>query len=352
MVIWAVVQSHISNRPKGQPDVPAYLIQGLDPADIGSIILGTGEDAVTLKRHQGGFMITNKDNYPAVTSEINELITSCLDIRTIELYTDDKANHEALGVTEEEAQKIVKFLKPDSSLLTGIVMGKSKEQGQGSFVRLVSSDKVYVTLQPPWISDQVMNYIDQELISVNRDDIESVTVSCPNEVYTLKRNKEDDSIILENLPEDKKLKDNAPEQAFTALTNLRFNDVKKTPTAEKDLSFDRQFVCRLKDSTVYTIKIAREDDKSYITCDAEFTDKTPVMKEQAVESEEQLKKKEAKLLAQDKAEEFSARHQGWIYEIAEWKAKNLTKRLSELLEDKESFEETAQVNEPNSVNEK
>jgi hypothetical protein len=51
------------------------------------------------------------------------------------------------------------------------------------------------------------------------------------------------------------------------------------------------------------------------------------------ESEEELKVKEAKLLADDNAKEFTAKHQGWVYEIAEYKAKNLTKALSDLLED-------------------
>jgi len=43
MVIWAVVQSRVSNRPKVGTDRPAYLIQGLDPADIDSIVLGTAK---------------------------------------------------------------------------------------------------------------------------------------------------------------------------------------------------------------------------------------------------------------------------------------------------------------------
>ncbi len=65
----------------------------------------------------------------------------------------------------------------------------------------------------------------------------------------------------------------------------------------------------------------------------EFTDKAPVTKEQGVvEPEEELKKKEAKLLAQEKVQEMSTRYKSWIYEIAENDAKNLTKPLSKLFE--------------------
>jgi len=349
MVIWAVVQSHISSRPRAELDTPTYLIQGLDPADIGSIVLGTGENAVTLTRRGGHFVVVNKDNYSAVASKINELITSCLDIRTKELYTDDAANHKDLGVTEEDAHNIVKFLKPDSKFLTGVVIGKTKEQGQGTYVRLVSSDKVYVALESPWIKNRAIDYIDQELTSVNREDIELVTVSYPGGQYSLKAKAEGEDIVLENLPPGKKLKGSDAKRIFTTLTNLRFDDVKKEPTENGRLKFERRFVCRLKDSTVYTVKIAQNDGKTYVTCEADFTDKTPVTKEKEVESEEELKKKEAKLLARDRARDFSVRHRGWVYEIAEYKAKDLTRELSDLIEDEEKPEETEQVSDPNMI---
>jgi hypothetical protein len=105
-------------------------------------------------------------------------------------------------------------------------------------------------------------------------------------------------------------------------------------------------MCRLKDSTVYALRIAQKEDKTYVSCVAEFTDKTPVEKASVnqggeVESEEELKKKEAKLLARDNATKFTAKHQGSVYEIADWKAKNLMKELADLIEDEEKTEENA-----------
>lgn len=339
MVIWAVVQSHISHKPKIAPGKPAYLIQGLNPADIGSIVLGAGEDEVTLKRQSGRFVVVNKDNYPAQNKQINDLITKCLDIQTSQFVTDNPENHEALGVTEKDARNVVKFYQPDSSLLAGVIIGKSKEQGQSSYVRLVTSNEVYLALQVPWISSEVMSYMDQKLIEANRDDIESITVASADGKYILKRKENSEDLLLESIPAGKKLKDSDSKSVFNALTDLRFTDVKKKSTASGELTFDRQYVCRLKDSTVYTVSIAQKDEKTYITCQAEFTDTTPVTIKKEGESEEELKKKEAKLLARDKAKEFTAKHQDWIYEIADWKAKNLTKKLSDLLEDEKKPEE-------------
>ncbi len=353
MVLWAVVQSQVSNRPKAEPDRPVYLIQGLDPADIGSIVLGAGDAAVALKREKGSFVVVNKDNYPAKTSEINNLITKCLEIQTSEFVTDNPANHEDLEVTEQKARSVVKFMtpEPNSSALAGVVVGKTEELGQGTYVRLLSSnsalsDRVYVAPSVPWFGGGAMNYIEQELISAKREDIESVTVSSANGTYTLKTKEDSEDIVLENLPAGKKLKNSDARSVFTALASLRCDDVKKK---SGELTFDGQFICRLKDSTVYTLQIAQKDDKTYVTCEAEFTDKTAITKGSDVESEEELKEKEAKLLARDRATEFANTHQGWVYEVAEWKAKNLTRELSDLIEDEEKPKDADKPEDPNTV---
>jgi len=332
MVIWAVAQSHVSNRPSMETEGPSFLLQGLDPAGIGSIVLGSGEDTVTLKRQQGDFAVVNKDNYPAKIGEINNLLTKCQEIQRTQFVTDNPANHEDLGVTEENANATIKFFKADSSLLTGIIGGKTKELGQGTYVRLASSDAVYVAPTMPYIADTAISYIEQELISVKRDDIVSVTVSSASEQYTLKKMEDGKEVILENVPAGKKYKSSDGDSVFTALTSLRFDDVMKKPD---DLTFDKEYICTLKDSTVYALKIAQKDEKTYVTCEADYTDKTPVVKDSNVEPEEELKKKEAKLLAQEGVIKFTTKHKVWVYEIAEWKAKNLIKELSDLIEDEE-----------------
>ena len=332
MIAWAVVQSCISNKPSTGLNALTYLIQGLDPSDIDSIILGTGDDATTLKRNGEQFLIVNKDNYPAVTSEISNLITACLGIRISELYTDSPANHKNLGVTEQEAKQVVKFLKPDSSLLAGVIVGRYNERG--GYVRMVPGNNVYHALESPGIKGQALDYIYRVLFSLNRCDIEGVVISSPDETYTLKP-KEGPGVVLIDIPAGRKLKEDDSEKVFSVLTDIRFDDVKKGPLADEELAFVRKFECKLKDSTLYTIEIARKEDKTFLKCQAEFTDKTPVTKEPGIESEEELKIKESKLFAQENAINFSARHEGWVYEIPEYKAKELVKGVQELLEDEQ-----------------
>ena len=347
MVAWAVVQSRISTGRRAQVSGPAYLIQGLDPAAIDSIIVGAGKESVTLKREGANFVVVSRDNYPAEAKQINDLITKCLDIKTSELYTDDPKNHEDLEVTEQKARTVIKFLKPDASLLAGVIIGKTGESGQSGYVRLASSDKVYLASNVPSFRTRALDYIEQELTAVKREDIQSVQVTSPAGKYVLKADPNADSATLDNLPAGKKLKAGDAKSVLTALTSLTVNDVRKQSDETAKWSFDRQYICALKDSTVYTLKVAKKDDKWYASCQAEFTDKTPVtINRNEVEPEEQLKKKEAKLLSQEKAQKFVLKHAGWVYEIADWKAKYLTKELADLLEEEKKEPEKKEQTEP------
>ena len=85
------------------------LIQGLDVGVIGSIEVISEGAQLTLNRDGGLFVVAERDNYPVQSIRINDLIISCLDIRSIELITSDKTNHADLGVDADGAMWTIKF---------------------------------------------------------------------------------------------------------------------------------------------------------------------------------------------------------------------------------------------------
>jgi hypothetical protein len=335
MVILAVAIQKISSRPYVPAKTGGYLIQGLDPDQIASITVGRGSEQVILNRLGNNFVVASRDNYPALVSEINKLITTCVDIKTSEMYTDNPANHKELGVTEEDARHLVKFFKADATLLTGVVIGNPRGKGQdGGYVRRIDDNRVYTTAaQIPWINNRATDFVERQLTDIKREDIELVTVEGPNETYMLKPGDDDKTVILENMPEGRKIKNEVANDIFTALSYMMFDDV-NTESSKQELKFGWKYVCRLKDSTLYTFRLAKDGNDWFTKCDAELMDKTPiVITEGQDEPQEELKKKEAKLKARDTAKDFSKRHNGWVYQIPVYKAENMTKPLAELLED-------------------
>jgi hypothetical protein len=330
-VVLAVYVSQQASRTKHISTGPGYLIQGLDPAEVSKIVIGKDANTFTLIRGQNGFTVENKNNYPAGSKTINNLFSSIMDIRTVEVYTEDKANYKDLGATEQDAQAVVKFLDANSQVITGVIIGKDCPSGGTYYGRLVNDNKVYVMDNVPWPGSSPLEYIDKQLIAVNKANIASVTVTSPAGTYTLLPEANGTEVSIKDLPAGKEERKEECDMVFSALTDLIFDDV-NAAAKMPDLKFDREYACLLKDSTLFLIEIAQKDSKTFVKFNADFTDKTQVKKEEGVESQEELKKKEAKLLAKEKVRKFQDVTSGWIYQIPAVKADSMTKKLYDIIE--------------------
>nr|MBP8913007.1 DUF4340 domain-containing protein [Phycisphaerae bacterium] len=216
-------------------------------------------------------------------------------------------------------------------------------EDQGTYVREASSNDVYLTNDSPWIRTRPLDYVNQEIASIKREDVNMVTVTSPKGSYVLRAEKSGgDGVLMDNVPVDKKLKETDARSVFTALQGLRFDDV-NTPTQVDGLTFDHKYVVRMDNSTEYTLELAKKGEKTYLKARAAYTSPAKVAIDPSKQdSPEELKKKEAILMAQEAAQRFTLRHRNWVYEIPQWKAKYLLMSQADLLEDKEK---TAEVKE-------
>ena len=336
MVAAAIMQHQMSRNVHTADFSNSALIEGLDIESVNAIRI-TSENAsqtVHLSRGNGSFVVSDKDDYPADVSKINNVINQCLDVRTVEKITSNPANHADLKVTEATARCLISFLDIEEKPIVTFVFSEPDPETNSANARLLSSDDVYATQSAPWFKTKAIDYIDTELLSVQRDTISSVAVKTADSNYILSLPQGSDEIKLEKMPDGKQSKNTVYQTVFNALSSLRFEDVSGFSNAPQDLSFDDTYICKLYDLTVYKLSLAKKDDKAYVKISAGFLDKTPVEKTMGqVESDEELRKKEDKLLAIDVVKEFNAAHRDWIYQIPSSKAADLTKPLSELIED-------------------
>ena len=217
LVIFTWVLSSMTGRSVKKGKLNAPLLQGLNTRDIAGITLSEGKETTKLQSKGNEFVLTNKDNYPVLISKVNNLIASCLDIKTAELVTENPANHADLEVTEDttdqtkpHTKNIVKFLDANGKLITGLVVGKRDYETGGAYVRLISdepkvSNRVYLTLNAPWLQMSPMSYIEKKLFMVKKEDIASVTVTGPKGSYNITSD-EAGKITLKDIPEGKKAK--------------------------------------------------------------------------------------------------------------------------------------------------
>jgi len=333
MAGWAILQNRISQNVNTADFSSSALIEGLQIEAVAGVTITSekGEKTTTLNRKGGVFVVADKDDYPADAAKINTLINSCLDIRTHEKVTDNPDNHADLEVTDQTARYRVAFIDSEGKEIVGMFISKNNETG-GAFARLLSGNEVYSIQSPPWIPTGVMDYVDAQLLKIPQDQLSSVAVRMGQDSYVLTASEDGSKIELQNMPAGKQYKGTDYKSVFGALSSLRFSDVVHAENVPQELQFDSAYTCKLKDKTVYKLALAKKDEKTYAKVSADYLDRSQVEVSKA-DSEEQLKEKEAKLMAMDAVNQFNQKHGGWVYQIAAPNAGNLMKPLSELLED-------------------
>jgi hypothetical protein len=322
------------------------LIQGMAPEKIASILIRKGDNTVTLVRRDEGFQVKEKGYYPAQLKKINDLVIKCMDIRCAAKVTEDAEAYAKLGVAEpgkageDGADPVsVTFLDAQGKSLIGFVKGDYMESGSGVYVRLTDGKTVYGTEDYLTIPTAPTDFIDSQLIQLDKKDIQRVSVRIGEDAYAIAR-KDKDTVELENIPEGRKAKGTDYESVFSALTSLSFNDV--LPASEKKLEWDGTYRCALENKVTYTVQTVKDGEKYYARVSAVGppVESVTITKD---ESDEELKKKEALLTAADTARSFAKKHSGWIYELSSWNAGKLRKPLGDLVEDIEKAEEPKEV---------
>ncbi len=354
MVVVAVATSKLASVQTVTVAAESPLIQGFNPEKIAKISVASGEDKVTLVRHGQGFAIAERDNYSADMKKVNNLIKNVLDIKVAgEVLTEDEKLYSELLVTDDSAERAVTFYDSEDKVITGVIVGKSLDSGSTA-VRLVGGNKVSTTSDSTWFNASARDYMDTKLLDVAKEDVRKVAVKYDGGSYEMASEPGSNEVkFLTAIPEGKKLKEDEYVKVFNALAGLNFSDVNGIGKVE-DVKFDTTYVAELDDSTVYTVEVGQKESGQdyYLKVSSKFTDMSQIEISQD-ESEEELKKKEKKLLARDNSAKFNALHKGWVYKVASYKGGNFDKTLEDLIEDAPEPEpeiETADVNDVNSVN--
>jgi len=315
-----------------------HLLKGLDPARIARIVVKKGEDVVTLTATEGGFVVVEKSGYPAAMKVVNELFYKCTMIRCRERATASPENHAGLGVVEgaEEAVSVT-FLDAANKPIVGLLRGKGAEGG-GSYVRRTSGkdpDTVYVSTEYIDIRTGPTDYLETKLVDIAREEIVSVRVEVGGKSYEISRGAGDagdagSARVLRAGPAGRRAKAGEIERVFGALAGLWLADLEREAAA--GLTWEADYACRMKTGLVYTARLARRGEDDFLALAATPPSLVGVQIT-GDESEEELKEKDALIKARSRAQRFSQRHQGWVYKVSNWDARDLRRPLAELLED-------------------
>lgn len=181
---------------------PSPLVEGLDPAAIARIEVGSTGEKLALRRDGETWAIASAGNYPADGAKVRDLLDKIksASVRS-PVVTSDKY-HESLEVTEEKAQARIRLYRADSEKpVADLLLGKTTTGG--AHVRLAGDDEVFdVSDLSPWsLRPETSSWMQRTIVDVPPESVRRISVSNANGSFELERFEDEWQVVA---PEEQK----------------------------------------------------------------------------------------------------------------------------------------------------
>jgi hypothetical protein len=303
--------------------LPGFAAHVHEAARIQIVSKKNGTFDVAFKPNKG-WVLPQKNDYPASFEEVNKTLVSLAALETIEPKTSraDWLHYIGLDDPAHGGDGVAITVSDDrGKVLASIVMGKTADIGDtsgatGLFVRKPGDAQSWlVRAQYVPQSDQT-DWIDKNILDIDRTRIQSATVDLPDgKSFELRREKRTDSAFtLAAIPPGREMGDaSSADGLATAITGLSFDDIK--PEKDVDFSNPTKVVTRTFDGLVVTTAIVHTGSEYW----AEFAAMAAVNAPDIG--------KQARII--------NARVTGWAYKLPDYKGAQFVTPLENLLKPKD-----------------
>jgi len=310
-------------------------------------------DAITVQNHDGMFtvqrnadgswVVPTKYDYPANFSAVKKVVVGIADMKTVEAKTDDPKLFGDLGLldpTADGAKSTLVTLKSDGKAVASILFGERKyAPGATSsriYVRKPGGGRAWRVDDAPDVDADVKKWMVTDTVALSRERVKDVEVSGPNRpTLTVYRDSKDEkNFKVRDMPKGVKLEHpSAPNAVAGALSFISFDDVK--PAGDVDFSKAEKDRFRTFDGLQVTSYVVKSGMDNWLKLEAEALPgaTAPEASDTADKSAKDAEAKKAKkpdIPAEAKA--INARVSAWAYKVPDYKASDLTKRITDLLE--------------------
>ncbi len=305
------------------------LLPNLDPDKVAAIVVRQGERTATLRRQGERYAVAEVHGYRARNDAVNRVLRDLLELG-LEQEVGSGAELAAELELEPVTDSTVEVTLDDQvgKRMVGLRVGKGIEDGAGRYVRLLGDEKapIYLTSGAVSISSDPETYLDQEIVSVERDRVQRV--EGPD--FVLERADGGD-LALAGVPAGRKEKTSETGGLESLLGNLRFERVLVADDAEvRDLEFRDALRFDLDDGSGYVLSVAEAGERTFVRVAGFHTvSQVAITRDEA---EEELARKAEVLSRADEIQEFNDYHGSWVYETSEWTGGKLRLRKRDLLE--------------------
>ena len=330
--------------------------------EVDSIVLREANDetVATLNRTEAGWVVAERDNYPADTTKIRAALTALADARIVEAKTANPELHERLGlsdVSSADARGVSVTLEPVDPSAPPVILGDS-EGTSYRYVRRAGEDQTYLIDADPEISTDTAEWLVPDILDVSGDRIERIVIEHADgeRVEMFKSEVGQSNYEVADVPAGRELQyPGVANVTGNALRNLRLEDVAARGATAPDPEVVTEFTTF--DGLIVRAEGLRIDDEGWLAFaarpdtelgDASETTAAPETddRDAADDAGAQGTPDDAAAQPEDtsgdavdvatEAEQINDRVAGWRYRIPSYQYSQIARRMDDLLRAEDS----------------
>lgn len=297
------------------------LLESLDDIERVELVRRGEEPVATLERTASGWVVLERDGYPADLRKIRHALLTLAETQILEAKTADAGLHDRLGVeaiTADTAGGIAVRLIGSATPIEFIVGDAAGEYRR--YVRRQNEDQSYLINRDPELGTTVTDWLDTAIVDIDGARVQQVTVSRPDgETLVVSKDVRGQSnFTVVNLPEERELLYAAIANVMgNVLAGLALDDVEHLTDATEEVIVTE---FRTFDGLVITAQSSERDEGTWVSFAATIDQTLPP---ESVET---------RAAAEAEAAEINGRVQGWRYKIPAYKFEQLTREMTDLLQ--------------------
>ena len=332
--------------------------------DITYIKIQTNKDTLTLTKDQDLWTVKENDNYPAAINKVRELVLGVGNLERVEPKTKKPDNYARIGlqdITEEGATSTqITMIAGSDKKMADLIIGNSKpakgdETQKSYYIRTIDDPQSWLAngkLPEKW---EPKDWLDIDIIELKRERIQQVKVSHQDGelVYIHRDNPNVRDFTLDSLQAGEQV--TAPYEVnniATTFTKMTFDDVVSAANAGISDKAVYSAVLTTFDGLEITFEPFAKDDKHFAKYGARFNEEAAKSYQEKLATQETSTatpepmptdphaaaastKKEVELKSADEVKQevalFNKRWQNWMYQLPEFRIKNIGKKKADLL---------------------
>ena len=341
--------------------------------DVATISLKKGKDTTTLRKVNGEWTIEEKSGYPATFENVKQLAVNLAALEKFEAKSNKPEHYKVLGVADpapdNEVAAAIDLKASDNTPITSLIVGGTRggfgNSPAEATVRIPGDPQVWQVRGTAVVNADPLSWLQRNIMEIARDRVKRVTitpsvsveaapvgpsVNAGSQLVLTRAAADTPSFTVADVPAGRELTSpTAADGIGAALSYVSLDDVKPASFV-KDLAPTATAEFHTFDGLVVKATTYAQDSAWYATFSAAFEEPTPpanpvesktgaqkdpksdVQPATAAKSRDEVNKEVAQI---------NSKLGGWAFMLPEFKAKQLSNGMQDLLKPLEAPKEPA-----------